>query len=290
MTNGGGPISPGLNAAAFVDLHLHSTASDGILPPEQVVAAASRAGISAMALTDHDTLAGVEAAVAAGRAYGVRVVPGVELSAYDGDREVHLLVLHVSRREVIEARLQEFQRTRLRRAEEIVSRLNGAGVPLSFDAVMTEAGDAAVGRPHVARALITHRHVRDQREAFDRYLGYGRPAYVEKQRITVGDAIDLAHQAGGLIFWAHPGGEGRMDRIEPLVRAGIDGLEVRHPSHSAEDILRTGAIADHFRILKTGGSDWHGAAEGPRQIGNMRVPGEWLALQEMKLSRTAETA
>lgn len=280
MTSGG-------TGGTYVDLHLHSTASDGILPAAEVVAAAARAGLSAIALTDHDTLAGVPEATAAGASLKVRIIPGVELSAYDSEQEVHLLVLHVASADIIEARLVEFRRTRFRRAEEMVSRLNAVGVPLGFDAVLKEAAGAAVGRPHVARALIAHHHVRDQREAFDRYLGYGKPAYVPKERITVGDAVDLAHQAGALIFWAHPGGHGRLDRIEPMVRAGLDGVEVKHPSHSADDVLRLGSIADHLRILRTGGSDWHGMKDGPRQIGNMNVPAEWLSLQEARLSSFA---
>lgn len=274
----------------FVDLHLHSTASDGILPAAMVVEAAARAGLSAIALTDHDTLAGIEEATAAGVSHGIRVIPGVELSAYDGEQEIHLLALHISRPDVMDASLAEFRRTRFTRAEQIVAKLNSIGVPLAFDSVAREAAGAAVGRPHVARALIAGRHVRDQREAFDRYLGYGKPAYVPKQRITVHEAVDLAHQAGGLIFWAHPGREGSLARIEPLLRAGLDGLEVRHPSHSSEDMMRIGTIADHFRVLRTGGSDWHGSTDGPRQIGNMQVPAEWLIMQEGRLVNSVGTA
>lgn len=273
--------------SARVDLHLHTTASDGILPPEQLVQAAHTAGLSAIAVTDHDTLAGVEAARAAAAPLGIRVIPGVELSVFHDGREIHMLALHVTRPDMLNLRLAHFRETRQARAEEIVRKLNGIGVPLPLDSVMIEAGDAAVGRPHVARAMVSHGFVRDNHEAFDRYLGFGRAAYVAKERVTARDAIDITHEAGGLAFWAHPGNSGRRAELEKLREMGLDGVEVRHPSHSAEDILRIGALADFLQILPSGGSDWHGTREGPRQIGNMNVPIEWLERQDQRVASRA---
>jgi 3',5'-nucleoside bisphosphate phosphatase len=272
---GRGPSGP-----ALVDLHTHSTASDGAFAPADVIAHAARAGLAALALTDHDTVAGVAEARAAGEAAGVRVIAGVELSAMDGEREIHLLGLHLERPELIEGELAAFRDTRRSRAEEMVARLNALSVPVTMDAVLGEAGAGAIGRPHVARAIVRGGWVRDQREAFDRYLGAGRPAFVEKHRLLVGDAIRLVHDAGGIAVFAHPGSDGTRARIEPLAALGLDGVEVRHPSHSAEDVARLGALADHFGLVPSGGSDWHGAVEGPRVIGNQRVPAEWLARQE----------
>lgn len=273
--------SPALSAR--VDLHLHTTASDGILPPEQLVQAAHAAGLSAIAVTDHDTLEGVEAASAAAAPLNIRVIPGVELSVFHEGREIHMLALHISRPEVINVRLTRFRETRQLRAEEIVRKLNSVGVPLSLESVMLQAGDAAVGRPHVARAMVAHGMVRDNHEAFDRYLGFGRQAYVAKERVTAVDAIEMTHEAGGLIFWAHPGGSGKRAELENLRDLGMDGVEVRHPSHSAEDILRIGTLADFLHLLPSGGSDWHGTREGPRQIGNMNVPMEWLVRQDERV-------
>jgi predicted metal-dependent phosphoesterase TrpH len=145
--------------------------------------------------------------------------------------------------------------------------------------VFAQAGSGAVGRPHVARALIAAGWARDQRDAFDRFLGAGRPAYVAKQRLTIADAIRLVHDAGGVAVVAHPGREGTRARLEELRAAGMDGVEVRHPGHSAEDEGRLGALADVLDLVPSGGSDWHGAAEGSRVLGAINVPWEWADRQ-----------
>ena len=265
---------------AEVDLHMHSTASDGALPPAQVVAAAQAAGLSAIALTDHDTMAGVGEAIQAADEVGIRVVPGVELSAHDGAEEIHILALHVTRPGPLESRLAYFRTARELRARRIVERLNSLGISVDYEAVMTEAAGGSVGRPHVARAMIRAGAVRDSREAFDKFLAAGRPAFVPKERLEIRDAIEITHAAGAIAIWAHPGGDGRRARVEPLVQMGLDGVEVRHPSHSSEDVKRLTALADFFGIVCSGGSDWHGAREGARTIGCMHVPLEWLAKQD----------
>jgi predicted metal-dependent phosphoesterase TrpH len=267
----------------FVDLHSHSTASDGALAPAEVVETAARAGLAALALTDHDTLAGVAAAQEAGERLGVRIVAGVELSLMDGDKEVHMLGLHIARVDALQAELEAVRDSRKSRAEQIVSKLNTLGVPVTVDAVLAQAAGGA---------LIAGGWVRDQREAFDKYLGAGRPANVEKQRITIADGIRLIHACGGLAVIAHPGGDGRRERVEPLVALGLDGLEVKHPGHSGEDTLRIAALADFFGLVKSGGSDWHGATSGQRVLGGMQVPEEWLDRQDERLEkrRTAAVA
>lgn len=278
------PAGPNGAAGQFVDLHSHSTASDGSRSPRAVVAAARAAGLSAIALTDHDTMAGVDEATDAGRQLGVRVVPGVELSAIDGDREVHVLGLHIERAAALETMLREFRESRHVRAEQIVAKLNALAIPITFDAVLAQAAGGAIGRPHVARALIAEGWARDSRDAFDRYLGAGKPAYVPKQRLSVAEAIALIHTGSGIAVLAHPGGEGRRELVERFVALGLDGLEVRHPGHSAEDVARLGALVDFFRLVPSGGSDWHGAAEGSRTLGVMRVPGSWLDRQDARVA------
>lgn len=280
-------MSAGAGTTGFVDLHSHSTASDGALSPEGVIAAAETAGLSAIALTDHDTLSGVRAAQAAAAPSGIRVVPGVELSTMDGDREVHVLGLHIATVEAMEAELASFRGSRRTRAEEIVGKLNALGVPITSAMVFAEAGDGAVGRPHVARALIAGGWVRDQREAFDRYLGAGRPANVEKAKITIADGIRMIHAHGGLAIIAHPGPDGRREFAEPLVALGLDGLEVRHPGHSAEDIRRVAALVEFLGLVPSGGSDWHGATAGPRVLGGMKVPAQFLEQQDARLAERA---
>jgi predicted metal-dependent phosphoesterase TrpH len=272
----------------FVDLHAHSTASDGSRPPREVVRAAHALGLAAIALTDHDTVAGLGDADAEGRSLGVRVVPGVELSAVEGDAETHLLGLHLADVHRLDARLGELRTMRLTRAERIVGRLNELGVKVTIDDVLAQSGGGAVGRPHIARALVNDGWATDLRDAFDRYLGNGRAAFVAKDRLPIGDAIAIIHDAGGVAVLAHPGGSGTRARIEALVAHGLDGVEVRHPSHSNEDVVRLLALVEHFRLVPSGGSDWHGVPEGGRALGGMRVPFAWLERQDLFVAdRTA---
>ena len=269
---------------AFVDLHTHSTASDGTLAPEAVIEAAQRCGLTALALTDHDTIDGVPAARVAGERLGVRVIAGVELSAFQDDNEIHLLALHVTHIEALETRLTALRTGRYTRAKKIVDKLNTLGIPLALDEVLLQSNGGAVGRPHVARALIARGLVHDFREAFTRYLGTSGSAFVARERLSIEDAISITHESGALAIWAHPSDGGRRERLEPLVAAGLDGLEVKHPSHSAEDVKRLQALADFFGLVPSGGSDWHGAPDGPRRLGIMDVPVEWLERQDEKLS------
>lgn len=277
-------MSAAASGSPFVDLHTHSTASDGTLPPEQVIEAAARCGLKALALTDHDTVDGVARAREAGERLGVRVIAGVELSAFQDDHEVHVLALHLSQLETLEKRLLELRAQRYTRAEKIVDRLNVLGIPITLDEVLVQSNGGAVGRPHVARALIARGVVHDFRDAFMRYLGGNGSAFVPKDKLSIEDAIVIAHEAGALAIWAHPGDGGRRERLEPLVAAGLDGIEIRHPSHSGEDTKRLQALTDFFGLVPSGGSDWHGATDGPRRLGMMNVPMEWLDKQDEKVA------
>jgi 3',5'-nucleoside bisphosphate phosphatase len=198
---------------AFVDLHTHTTASDGILPPEQVVEAAAAAGLQAIAVTDHDTVDGVPLAEAAGERLGIRVVPGVELSATVGDHEAHILALNVSRLDRIAERLAGLREMRVGRARLIVEKLNAAGVQITFEEVLVAAAGGAVGRPHVARVMVERGFASDLRDAFYRYLRAGGRAYVAKDKLSVADAVAIAHEAGAVAIWAHPAQAGRRERL-----------------------------------------------------------------------------
>lgn len=272
-------------AARHIDLHLHSTASDGTNSPEAVVLAARDAGLRAIALTDHDTVEGIPPARVAALAFGVELVSGVELSAYEGAHEIHVLGLHLERLDGMRNALGVFQVARRERAEEIVRLLNGLGVRITFADVLAVAKDAAIGRPHVARALVENGWAMDLRDAFDRYLGAGRPAYLDKRRIGIPEAIELVHRSGGIAVLAHPGADGNKARIESLAAMGLDGVEVIHPSHSGEDRARLLALTNHFDLVPSGGSDSHGGADGARVVGAMKVPGEWLELQRSRADR-----
>jgi len=274
-----GPRPSGLSGSqpAFIDLHTHSTASDGSRAPADVARAAKAAGLAAFALTDHDTIDGIAPARAAAAEVGVRLVEGIELSAMEEDGETHVLGLHLAETAELSHRLIAVREMRISRAERIVQRLNALGIPVSFDAVLRESAGGAVGRPHVARALIAGGWVLDFREAFEKYLGNGKSAYVAKDKLALRDAIALIHRAGGIAVLAHPGQGCARERVVALVELGLDGLEVLHPSHSWEEARRLDGIASELGLVRSGGSDWHGAPDGARSLGMMRVPAQWLA-------------
>ena len=263
---------------------MHSTASDGSRSPADVVRAAKAAGLVAIALTDHDSVAGLAEAQVAGAECGVRIVNGVELSAVEGDAETHLLGLHLQNVHLLDAELRGLREMRERRGQQIVDKLVGLGVQITFDDVLVQAGGGAVGRPHVARALVEDGWATDTRDAFDRYLGAGRPAYVAKEQLGMADAIAMIHAAGGLAVLAHPGGAGTCERLTALRASGLDGVEVKHPGHSPSDTARLRTLTGQLGMVASGGSDWHGAAEGSRTIGMMQVPVEWLGLQDVRLA------
>lgn len=271
----------------FIDLHTHSTASDGARLPADVARAAKAVGLSAFALTDHDTVAGLAEARAAAHQVGLRLINGIELSAVEGEAETHMLGLHLTDLTVIEHKLLELREMRATRAQRIVEKLNSLNIPVTYEAVLTEAAGGAIGRPHIARALVNGGWATDLREAFDKLLGNGRSAYVPKDRLAIADAIELIHRAGGISVLAHPGALGTRERVQTMVDAGLDGLEVLHPSHGYDDQQRLDALATEFDLVRSGGSDWHGASDGSRSLGMMRVPSQWLAAQEARAASVA---
>ncbi len=274
-------------SALFVDLQVHTTASDGALPPTKVVEAARAAELYAIAITDHDTVDGLPEAMIAGAALGVRIVAGVELSSHFDDDELHLLGLHLSNQDAMRSALLELQAGRVERAERIVAVLNKHSIPVTMEAVLAEAADGAVGRPHIARAMMAGGWVRDFREAFDRWIGFGRPAYMAKDRFDVADAIALVHQAGGLAVWAHPGESATPTRIQRLADVGLDSVEVLHPSHPPSLSQRLFDNTEKAGLLPSGGSDWHGTHDGARRLGGQLVPKIWLDWQETRVAERA---
>lgn len=269
-------------AGPFVDLQVHTTASDGALSPTRVVETAKDVGLHAIAITDHDTVDGLQEAVAAGDHLGVRIVPGIELSTHFGDAELHLLGLHLSRTETMAAALVELRASRIERAHAMVATLNRFGVPVTMEAVLAQAAEGSVGRPHIARAMVNGGWVRDFREAFDRWLAWGKPAYQARERFDVADAIALVHRAGGLAVWAHPGESATRDRIAKLAASGLDGVEVLHPSHPPVFAQKLFDVVESLGLLPSGGSDWHGSLDGTRRLGSMYVPKVWLDRQDEK--------
>ena len=275
--------------AAFVDLQVHTTASDGALPPAAVVQAAAEATLHAIAITDHDTVDGLPEARAAGERLGVRIVPGVELSTHFEGEELHLLGLHLTDLHAMADALADFRVQRVQRAERIVETLNAHGIPITMDAVLAEAADGAVGRPHIARAMLAGGWVREFREAFDKWIGWGRPAYMAKEQFDVADAIALVHRAGGLAVWAHPGELATPARIGRLADRGLDAVEVLHPSHPPYLVQRLVEHTEKAGLLPSGGSDWHGTQDGPRKLGGQLVPKVWLDWQDARVATRGST-
>jgi predicted metal-dependent phosphoesterase TrpH len=242
-----------------IDLHTHTTASDGLLGPEALVAEAIEHGVGLLAVADHDTTAAVEAALEAGRAAGIEVWPAVELSCETETADVHILGYFIQYRlEWFQTLLARLRDGRERRAERMVERLAALGVPVEFRAVQALAEGGAIGRPHVARALVAAGHVATVREAFDRYIGRGGPAYVERVKITPAQAVEAIRAAGGLAVLAHPGW-GQQDVLIPeLVAVGLDGIEVYYPDHTPAQVAQYAALAAQYGLLITGGTDFHG--------------------------------
>lgn len=257
------------------DLHMHSCCSDGQLTPAQLVRKAQEHGLHTIAVTDHDTVDGWAAAVAEGAACGVEVVPGTELSVTAGTREIHLLgygfdPAHAGLRRRLEAML-DGRRERVRRMAE---RLTELGAPLSFEAVERQAPEArALGRPHVAAALVAAGHVETAQDAFDAYIGDGKAAFVAKPAFPVDEALALLHEAGGIGVLAHPGHWTSGALIRRLVRVGLDGLEVVHPSHDASLTRYYRRRARALGLIETGGSDYHGhRPQDEKNFGAYHVP------------------
>lgn len=260
-----------------VDLHSHTTVSDGILSPEKLVEMAVRRGLSALAITDHDAVDGVAPARASAPP-GLRVIAGVELSCRVDGREAHILAYGVALEDpAFRAALEAFAAQREARAREIVERLRAMDVAIDFTDVQEMSGPGTIARPHVARALVSRGAVESIDEAFGRFLGRGRPAYVEKPRLAPDDACALVRDAGGVPGLAHPGTFGRDDLIPVLVEAGLEALEVRHTEHTAAGTRHYEAMARTLGLLPTGGSDFHGTPGHRSRLGTPEVPDEWAA-------------
>ncbi len=241
----------------MIELHTHTTYSDGILTPQQLVARAAKNGVKALAITDHDTIHGWDEAIAAAKSSDLEIVPGVELSTVHNGRSLHILGYYPQRK-LLEEPLAERLAGRKRRAKQMVANLEEMGYPLKLDGL---EGNMAVGRPHIASAMIRAGYVNSNQEAFERFLGEDRPAYVHYEKFSIQEGISLILECGGIPVWAHPYlfRGGKVEEVLPeLLAAGLMGLEVYHPHHGNNKVNRLKELCKEHKLLMTGGTDYHG--------------------------------
>ncbi len=244
----------------IADLHVHTTASDGSDTPETVVFKAAAIGLAALAIADHDTLEGVGEAIHAGDRYGVEVLPAIELGTELGDKEIHILgyLVNTDSRELLD-RLSFFRDSRLKRAVSIVEKLQRMGFDLNYERVLEIAGSGSVGRPHIARALLEAGAVESMAQAFEKYIGNGKPAFEPRYKCSPSEAVRIIRKAGGVAVFAHPGIAGCDKIIPSLAEEGLQGLEVYHPGHDRAVSYHYERICRQYGLLATGGSDYHGS-------------------------------
>ncbi len=272
---------------ARIDLHLHTRFSDGSLTPGEVVALAHQAGVTALAITDHDIVDGIPQAMEAAAKPGIEVIPGVELSSRFHERELHVLGYFFDWQDsTFRDHLAQQRRSRHVRNPQTIERLNALGLELSEEEVNAKAGSGSIGRPHVAQVLVDKGYVQDTREAFNRYLKEGAPAYVPRTLPDTRNVITWIRNAGGVPVLAHPAwtryeGEPLYRLCACLKEAGLLGMEVFYSSHNRKQTSRYLELAKKLDLLVTGGSDFHGAANPTIQVGrgkgNLKVPDTLLA-------------
>jgi 3',5'-nucleoside bisphosphate phosphatase len=273
-----------------IDLHSHTTASDGQHSPEELLAMAAAAGVTVLAVTDHDTVAGLAAAKEAAQARGVELVPGIELSAFVHGREAHILGHFLRPDDPDISRFADRLRTeREQRMEQMVEKMRQLGFPVRMEDVYAIADRAHLGRPHLARVLVEKGWCVDTKEAFDRFLADGRPAWVDRYRLDGADAIRLIRNAGGTATLAHPG-TSKMNRyeIETLAKAGLAGLEVLHSDHHPSVREKYLTLAQEFDLVPTAGSDFHGEKVAPgRNLGTASMAPELLEKLRARASQAS---
>ncbi len=261
------------NSEKTIDLHLHSTASDGALTPTEVVRAASCVGLSAIALTDHDTVDGIKEARAEGDKLGIKVVAGIELTIYEYDTEIHLLGYFIDNVAPAVELLKKIRARRVERAKKICENLASVGLPVDFNEVLKLADGGAVGLPHIARVLVRDGFVLNMPDVYNNYIGSTAVAHEVKWELKAIEAVETIHLCGGLAVLAHPGIYESIvpDFLRDVVPLGLDGIEVFHSHHNAKEIKYYESLANHYDLFLTGGSDFHGPVIANRKLGKPKV-------------------
>ncbi len=241
-----------------VDLHIHTTYSDGIYTPAEIIKKSKELGLDAISITDHDTVNAITEATMSGKESGIEVIPGVEISSEFNGKEVHILGYFVDPfNKEFERYLNFFREERIKRAERIIKKLEKLGLRLTFEDIISVSKNSAIGRPHIALAMVNKGLVSSYYEAFNKYIGNGCPAYEKKVHLSPESAYKIITDAGGLSFIAHPGFMPE-EILKELIEAGVDGIEVFHPSHTPQKIKFYKGIVSEYFLLESGGSDYHG--------------------------------
>ena len=263
---------------AKVDLHIHSTASDGRLSPEDVIYKSAELGLSIIAITDHDTVDGIAPALAAAKAFPqLKVIPGVEISTDVPQGEIHVLGYFIDyTNHELEATLRRFRSSRLQRAQGMIAKLRNLGIHIEWQRVQEIAGTGSFGRPHLAQAMLEKGYIGSFKEAFIKYLGRDGPAYVEREKMTPAEAVELILLASGLPVLAHPLTINDLETmIVELKAAGLVGIEAYYDGYTADEINKLVSLAKRYNLIATGGSDYHGLdASTETMIGGANVPME----------------
>ncbi len=257
----------------YVDLHIHSTYSDGTSSIREIIELAFQKGLRTISITDHDCIDGYPFARDLGTGVGLEVIPGLELSSEIGGVDIHILGYFVDiHNAALGEKLREMKEARFHRAKKIVSNLNGQGIDLRFETVLNIAGEGAIGRPHIAAAMLKEELIYSFREAFEKYIGYDSPAYVEKTTLRPREVFQLILDAGGLPVIAHPGVTGVDERLPEFIGDGLAGIEVYHSEHPAAIRRYYLKYCQKHNLAFTGGSDFHSPAQMKSDLGTPKVP------------------
>ena len=280
-----------------IDLHVHSTVSDGRFTPEEIVCKAAELGLSAIAIADHDSIDGIAPALLAAQAFPqLKVIPNVEISTDNPGGEVHILGYFIDyTNEELEVNLARFRNSRQTRAQMMIAKLENLGIHIKWQRVQEIAGTGSIGRPHIAQAMLESDYINSLHEAFDKYLGYGKPAYVEREKFTPVEAVELILQAGGLPALAHPLTISNTETmIIKLKAAGLVAIEAYYNAYTAIEIKSLVNLANKHSLIATGGSDYHGLDENNETpLGGVNMPAQALAqliaMAEQKTPKSVST-
>jgi 3',5'-nucleoside bisphosphate phosphatase len=270
----------------FADLHLHTAISDGTDAPDELIRKAAKAGLSAVAVTDHDSVDAIPAAIDAGIIHGIEVIPGIELTAEYEGLEIHILGYFIDyHNSALREKLSFLEKARIERIHGMVAKLQGLGVKIDADKIFALSGKGIVGRLHVARVMVSEGIISSIWEAFSKYIGNNGPAYVLGFKFSPQDACKLIRSTGGIPVLAHPYALRRDDLIPQLIKFGIKGLEVYYPEHTNTMKNKYIRICREYKLLSTGGSDYHGSAKPEVSLGSFKVPYELVELLREERNR-----